>query len=132
MTLRCEYKKFTKIKLCPADLDKFITIGKREFQGDHPDDLDQEITSITTLQNLYAACDTVKPTRPVQLLNTNVAISHIFYVRYADLHVVIDVTEHLLRCGELYRIEEVEDLGGYHETVALYCRKAGDEPEGRS
>ncbi|WP_434779268.1 phage head completion protein [Neisseria sp. Ec49-e6-T10] len=132
--MRCNYKTFTKIKLCPTDLDHLLSIGQRTINGDHPDDTAQDITSVTTLAQIYAACETVKPTRPVQLLNTNTDISHMFYVRFADLFIEIDVTQHLItdEAGILYRIEAVEDLGEYHETIALYCKKGGDIPESRS
>jgi hypothetical protein len=122
MTMRCTFKSFNKVRLCPADLTHLVDVCSRSIAGDNPWDMTQENTTLAQVQPLYMACETVSPYKPVTGVNTGDKITHIYYARYADVSVQIDVKEHVLKVdGVVYRIDSVEDLNNFKETLAFYC-----------
>ena len=126
-------KDQAKLQLYPVDLNKHVEIYMRQIQGDHPDDTDQSITCLVKIADVNMALTTIKPTKPVQLLNINVNVSHVFYMRMVDFSGPIDSKSHILKYDdEYYRIELVDNDGEYDQTISLYCRKTGNDLEGRS
>lgn len=126
-------KDQAKLQLYPVDLNRQVEIYQRQIRGDRPSDTMQSITSLLKIADVNMSMTTIKPTKPVQLLNINANVSHVFYFRFADFTTEIDITSHILKCeDEYYRIEQVDNDGEYDQAITLYCRKTGDDLEGRS
>ena len=120
--MRCTYKKFDKVKLCPSDLTNYASVQTRSIKGDTPWQSVQDNTSIVDLLPVWMACETVSPYKPVTGVNTGEKITHIYYARYSDVTVPIDVKENTLSVdGNVYRIDSIEDLNNFKETLAFYC-----------
>ncbi len=120
--MRCTFKSFDKVKLCPSDLTNVAKVQARSIAGDTPWETEQENTTITDVLTAWMGCETVSPYKPVTGVNTGEKISHIFYARYSDITAAIDVKEHVLNVdGNVYRIDSIEDLNNFKETLAFYC-----------
>jgi hypothetical protein len=120
--MRCTYKRIEKIKLCPSDLTSYALVQSRTIQGDSPWEIVQDNTTIVDVLPAWMACETVSPYKPVTGVNTGEKISHIFYARYVDVTLPIDIKEHTLNVdGNVYRIDSIEDLNNFKETLAFYC-----------
>jgi hypothetical protein len=130
--LRCEYKAFKKIKLCPSDLTHEISFMLRATSGSHPDDIAQVSTALTLAYKAWGAVETVSPLKPVMGLNIKETITHVLYFRHSDI-LALDIQKHILNDGvSTYRIIEAMNLNGFNETYALFCVKRGDGNESLS
>ena len=131
--MRCQYKTFKKIKLCPSDLTHLVRIAERSITGDHPDATEQRNTRLTEIQQCWMACETWNAYAPVQGLTTSKPLTHVFYARFFDITVQIDKQVHTLVYDDVnYRIDSIENLGELNETLAIYCERRGNENEGRA
>lgn len=128
--MRCEYKTIKKIRLCPADLTHEVSIRGRVIQGDKPGSSGR--TTDNAIATLWVAIETVNPLRPIQGYNEGDKPTHVVYVRYDDLTVVVDTQKHIIKKGdEIYRIVGIENLNELNTTIALYCvnKKTGIEAQ---
>ena len=125
--MRCTYKTISKVRLCVSDLSHLVEVVKRVIAGDRFDDFDeQQNTTLEPLTSFYGACETVSPYRPVTAVNIDSKITHVYYARFTDVSIEIDVKECALVVGGVnYRIDSIENLNNLNETLAFYCSISG-------
>ena len=120
--MRCTFKTINKVRLCPSDLTHFVKVKKRDIVGDDPWSDVQDNTQFADVFSMWMACETVSPYKPVTGVNTGENITHIFYARHSDVTDCIDAKRDTLTIGcDVYRIDGIENLNMFNETIAFYC-----------
>ena len=123
--MQCSYKRFKNERLCASDLTHLIGFWRRAIIGDYPDEIEQANTALAWSANLWAACETPSPYRPVQAQSEGRRITHIFYVRFEECP-TIDITRDVIKLGDdYYRIDAVTNMNMRNQITGLYCEFMG-------
>lgn len=117
----CEVIRVKHRRLCTGDLDRKIDLYYRT-QDAPINGVDYENT-MQPKKSVWAGIKTTKGRQMFYTTNEDLAVSHIFYVRYGE---AIFSTDWIKFGGENYDIIDVENIDERNEWIAIYCNVRGD------
>jgi SPP1 family predicted phage head-tail adaptor len=117
---KCDTIRVKHRSLCTGDLDRKITLVTRA--QDAPINIYDYKNSFATKLSCWAGLKTTKGRQMFYTTNEDVAVSHIFYVRYSES---VYSTDWIQYGSENYDIVDVENIDERSEWIAIYCNVRG-------
>jgi SPP1 family predicted phage head-tail adaptor len=113
--------------LCIGDLDKYITLQKRELKPPRNTDFD-EVMLFTNIAEVWSAVKTVSSKFPFDSAEINIdeSITHKFYIRYRE---DILINYGILFDNKRYKILSIKDIDFEKKWLELNCNFKGSASE---